>query len=118
MEAAVRQITDAGLWVIVTVRAKYAAGYTWPKDPDVFHNAELKTRFYAMWRYVVRHLSTMDRIAGYEIMSGVHVAISTKTFALRGRHRTADSYPRFLCYRTSHSIGQPEIRHAVHGWRM
>ena len=71
MEAAVRQITDAGLWVIVTARAKYAAGYTWPNDPDVFHSAELKRKFYAMWRYVVSHLSNIDRIAGYEIMSGM-----------------------------------------------
>ena len=69
IRAAIQQMTDAGLWVIVTARAKYAAGYTWPDDPDVFHDDELKRRFYSMWRWVARQLKDVDRIAGYEIMS-------------------------------------------------
>lgn len=69
IEAAIQQMTNAGLWVIVTARLKYAAGYTWPDDPDVFHDEELKRKFLAMWRWVATRLSGMDRIAGYEIMS-------------------------------------------------
>ena len=69
IRAAIEQMTNAGLWVVVTARVKYAAGYTWPNDPDVFHDDELKRRFYVMWRWVARQLNDVDNIAGYEIMS-------------------------------------------------
>lgn len=42
--------TQAGLWVILAARAKYAAGYTWPDQPDVWHDPDLRATMVEMWR--------------------------------------------------------------------
>ena len=101
IRAAVQQITDAGLWVIITARAKYAAGYTWPDDPDVFHNSELRRRFYDMWRFIAREFSGTDYIAGYEVMSEPRTrSVSQKdvmSFMAGGCDAVHEADPRALC---------------------
>ena len=99
--AAVKQITDAGLWVIITARAKYAAGYTWPDDPDVFHNHQLREKYLHMWRHVSRRFAGMDRIAGYEIMSEPRTRTVNQhevmTFMGEGCDAVHEADPRALC---------------------
>ena len=89
------------LWVILTARAKYAAGYTWPDDPDVFHNAQLRQRFYSMWRFVAREFSGTDRIAGFEIMSEPRTRSVSQTAVMElmagGCDAVHDADPRALC---------------------
>lgn len=67
----VRQATDAGVWVILTCRAKYAAGQEFQTDPmhNVFHNSTLRSMMFTMWKHVVEHYASWDYIAAYEIMS-------------------------------------------------
>jgi len=67
LQWAVTQITDAGMWVILTIRAKYGAG--WEPTHGVFQNATLKDRMYSMWAHLAQIYKTQDRIAAYEIMS-------------------------------------------------
>lgn len=67
MDALVQQATDAGFWVIIAARAKYAAG--WGGGQDVWNSPWLKEQMYAMWDFVARRYAHTDRIAGYEIMS-------------------------------------------------
>ena len=69
MDGLVRQATDAGLWVIIAARAKYAAGWDWPAHPDVFHDAALSRRYHAMLGFVAARYRTWSRIAGFEVMS-------------------------------------------------
>ena len=42
----------SGVWVILAARAKYAAGYTWPDEPDVWHDPGLRKRMLFMWRFL------------------------------------------------------------------
>ena len=58
----VKQATDAGLWVILTLRGAVAA-------TNVFNDPTLKNHMYQMWSYVAAHYKDTDRIAAYEIMS-------------------------------------------------
>ena len=101
IQAAVNQLTQAGLWVIISARAKYASGYTWPDDPDVFHDPALKHKFYEMWRYVAREFANTDRIAGYEIMSEPRTRdVGQKTvmeFMAGGCDMVHEADPRALC---------------------
>ena len=69
LDALVRQLTEAGYWVILTARSKYAAGWDPEVAPDVFHNTALRDRMHRMWRFVADRYKWTDRIAGYEIMS-------------------------------------------------
>jgi hypothetical protein len=101
IQAAVHQLTQAGLWVIITARARYASGYTWPDDPDVFHDPVLKHKFYEMWRYVSSAFAHTDRIAGYEIMSEPRTRnVGQKTvmeFMAGGCDAVHEADPRALC---------------------
>ena len=69
VDALIRQATEAGFWVIIAARAKYAAGWDRRQAPDVFHDENLKRKFYAMWAWVADRYKYTDRIAGYEVMS-------------------------------------------------
>ena len=71
LDAWVQDATDAGLWVILAVRAMVGAGQHYDTDPasDVFHNATLRGMLYAMWTHVAGHYASFDNIAAYEIMS-------------------------------------------------
>lgn len=70
VEALVTQATEAGLWVILTARAKYAAGWNPPEaSNDVWSDRELRRKYYVMWRHVAMRFRSTPRIAGYEIMS-------------------------------------------------
>jgi hypothetical protein len=69
MDELIAQATAAGLHVILSARAKYAAGWAWPEEPDVFHDADLRRRYYAMWAFLVSRYASWDRVVGYEIMS-------------------------------------------------
>jgi hypothetical protein len=69
MDELIEQITGAGLFLILTARAKYAAGWSWPEQPDVWHDAGLRRRYYSMWAFVSRRYASWDRVVGYEIMS-------------------------------------------------
>jgi len=71
LDATLRDATEAGVWVILTVRSKYGAGQSFETDPgaDVFHNATLRAHFYAMWGHVASHYASFDRIAAYEILA-------------------------------------------------
>ena len=69
LDALVQQLTEAGFWVILTARSKYAAGWDLEVAPDVFHSIALRDRMYRMWRFVAERYKWTDRIAGYEIMS-------------------------------------------------
>ena len=64
---ALRQATDAGVWAILTVRGKFAAG----QDPsnDVFNNATLREMLFSAWEHVATRYADFDGIAAYEIMS-------------------------------------------------
>ena len=63
LDATVRDATGAGVWAILTVRSKYGAGQDYAGDPtsDVFHNATLRARFYAMWTHVAAHYAGFER---------------------------------------------------------
>ena len=52
MDALIRQATDAGFWVIIAARAKYAAGWDTRSAPDIFHDASLKRKWEVMWAWV------------------------------------------------------------------
>ena len=69
LDALVRQLTEAGFWVILTARAKYAAGWDPEAAPDIFESIALRRKMYRMWRFVAERYKWTDRIAGYEIMS-------------------------------------------------
>lgn len=69
LDRLIGEATAAGLWVILTARAKYAAGWGWPGEPDVWHSPALVEKYFAMWGWIAERYSTWERIAGYEIMS-------------------------------------------------
>lgn len=101
MDEFMQSATQAGLWVILAARAKYAAGYTWPDQPDVWHDQKLRVTMLEMWRFVAARYRHLDRVAGYEIMSEPR----TKTVSQRevmafmgeGCEAIAQSDPRALC---------------------
>jgi hypothetical protein len=68
VDALIKQATQAGLWVILAARSKYAAGWDLGSAPDVWHDASLKKQMYTMWKYVAERYKDTSRIAGYEIM--------------------------------------------------
>eukprot|EP00965_Chrysotila_dentata_P030708 1022651-Pleurochrysis_carterae.AAC.1 len=41
LKSVVRKIAEAGLWVILAAKARFAAGEGWPKFTDVFHDQRL-----------------------------------------------------------------------------
>ena len=69
MDSFVAEATGAGLWVILTARAKYVAGWGYPAVPDAFHDAEQREQFLQMWHFLSMRYRGYDRIAGYEILS-------------------------------------------------
>eukprot|EP01047_Picozoa_sp_COSAG01_P013920 COSAG01_NODE_666_length_14393_cov_8.519029_5_plen_566_part_00 len=71
MDSAIRQATDAGLWVVITCRAAFAAGQDFDSHPmaNVFHNQTLQAMMFTMWRHVAAHYASWERIAAYEIMA-------------------------------------------------
>ena len=64
----VEAASAAGLWVVVTARAEYAAGQL-PDGPNVFNNATLRAQYLAMWAFVAGQLADVQHVAAYEIMS-------------------------------------------------
>ena len=101
MDSLIRQATERGLWVIIAARAKYAAGWDWPAQPDVFHDASLRRKYYAMWSFVAARYSTWTRVAGYEIMSEprskVGAAGEVMGFMQGGCDAVHAQDPRALC---------------------
>jgi hypothetical protein len=101
LDRLIAEATAAGLWVILTARAKYAAGWGWPGEPDVWHSPALVDKYFAMWGWIAERYSTWERIAGYEIMSEPrtkdaapeHVA----SFMRGGCDAVHRSDPRALC---------------------
>jgi hypothetical protein len=69
LDELVKKAADAGLWVILAARSKYAAGWGYPDVPDVFHDQSLREKMWQMWRFVAARYASHDNIAGYEIMS-------------------------------------------------
>jgi len=69
LRRAITRLTDAGLWVIVAAKARFAAGEGWPQIPDVFHDDALSRRYEALWRHLARALVAQPNIAGYEVLS-------------------------------------------------
>ena len=63
MDELIGQATSAGLYVLLCARAKYAAGWSFPEQADVFHDAALRTQYYEMWRFLAARYSTWDRCA-------------------------------------------------------
>ncbi len=101
VDALIRQATEAGFWVILAARAKYAAGWDTRAAPDVFHDAALRRKWEVMWQWVATRYKGTERIAGYEVMSEPRTKVVPQwqvRDAMRGAceavHR-AD--PRALC---------------------
>ena len=92
------QATEAGLWVILAARAKYAAGWS---GPDVWHSHEMRRQMLAMWAYVADRYKGVDRIAGYEIMSEPRTKTVSQArvrdFMRDGCEAVHRSDPRSLC---------------------
>jgi hypothetical protein len=101
LDRLIGEATAAGLWVILTARAKYAAGWGWPGEPDVWHSPELVERYYVMWGWIAQRYSTWERIAGYEIMSEPRTkdapAERVASFMRGGCDAVHRSDPRALC---------------------
>ena len=101
MDSLIRQATERGLWVIIAARAKYAAGWDWPAQPDVFHDASLRRKYYAMWTFVAARYSTWARIAGYEIMSEPRTKVVPQAEVMEFMQGGCDAVhaqdPRALC---------------------
>jgi hypothetical protein len=70
LDNAVRQATEAKVWVVLAARAEFGAGENYD-DPGstVFHNQTLREQFLTMWRHVVAHYASWDYIAAYEVMA-------------------------------------------------
>lgn len=81
LDWALTQATSAGVWAIITCRAEVAAGQHYQSDPgsDVFHNATLRQRMYAMWAHVAARYAGWDMVAAYEIMSEPRDKAATAT---------------------------------------
>ena len=100
VDALVQQCIDAGLWVILAARAKYAAGCGLGQE-DVWGSATLRQQMISMWRYIAERYKFTDRIAGYEIMSeprnkGVSQA-AVRDFMREGCDAVHEADPRALC---------------------
>ena len=100
IDALITQATDAGLWVIIAARAKYAAGWGLGQ-PDVWGDPTLRAQMVAMWRWIAHRYKNVDRIAGYEIMSeprnkGVSQSAVTQ-FMREGCEAVHSADPRSLC---------------------
>ena len=66
---AVERLAAAGVWVVVALKGRFAAGEGWPSTPDVFHDSVLAARVTVLWRHVAHALRHLPRIAGYEVLS-------------------------------------------------
>ena len=101
MDRLIRQATERGLWVIIAARAKYAAGWDWPAQPDVFHDASLRRKYYAMWSFVAARYSAWARVAGYEIMSEPRTKVVPQAEVMEFMQGGCDAVhahdPRALC---------------------
>ena len=101
MDTMMEQATEAGLWVILAARAKYAAGYTWPEQPDVWHDTELRTKMLKMWTFLAARYRHLDRVAGYEIMSEPRTKVVSQEYVMEflqeGCDAIAKGDPRGLC---------------------
>jgi hypothetical protein len=71
LDKAVKAATDAGIWVVLTARCKYAAGQNYATDPssDVFHNSTLRGMLFSAWKEVAAHYASWPYIAAFEVMS-------------------------------------------------
>ena len=69
LRAAVRTVTDRGVWVIVAAKARIAAGDRWASGaPDVFSDATLARKYRALWAFLARELRDEPFVAGVEVM--------------------------------------------------
>lgn len=57
IDALIKQATDAGLWVIIAARAKYAAG--WGNGQDVWNDPGLREKMYKMWAFVAKRYKVL-----------------------------------------------------------
>ena len=98
IDALVTQASEAGLWVILAARAKYAAGWS---GPDVWHSHEMRRQMLAMWAFVADRYKGVERIAGYEIMSEPRTKTvaqaKVRDFMREGCEAVHRSDPRALC---------------------
>ena len=60
--------TELGSWVIITARSALAAGDA-EAGRTIFDNATLRTQWCSMWTTLARRYASVDRIAGFEVMS-------------------------------------------------
>ena len=59
LDALIKQATEAGFWVILAARAKYAAGWNPPEaEYDVWNDRRLRKQMYKMWSHVARRYDT------------------------------------------------------------
>ena len=109
IDALVQQATDAGLWVILTARAKYAAGWS---GPDVWHDHTMRRQMLAMWEFVAARYRGVGRIAGYEIMSEPRTKTvpqsKVRDFMREGCEAVHRADPAALCV-----VGPAPCNHAV-----
>ena len=98
IDALIQQCVDAGLWVIIAARAKYAAGWS---GPDVWSDHTLRRQMIVMWRFIAERYKHTPRIAGYEIMSeprNKNIGQSAVTqFMREGCEAIHAADPRSLC---------------------
>ena len=103
LDVLVQQLTEAGFWVILAARAKYAAGWLEESKttPDVFRSVALRRRMYAMWRFISERYKWTDRMAGYEIMSEPRTRQTSqggvRDFYRGGCDAVHKADPRVLC---------------------
>ncbi|KAL1514538.1 hypothetical protein AB1Y20_003635 [Prymnesium parvum] len=69
LKAAISTVTSRGIWVIVTGKARFAAGERYPEVADVFHDEALAARYRALWRMLATELRDVPLIAGLEPLS-------------------------------------------------
>lgn len=69
LELAVERLGAAGLWVVVALKGRFAAGESWPTIPDVFHDSALAARVRKLWKHVATALRHLPMLAGYEVLS-------------------------------------------------
>ena len=104
VDALIKQATDAGLWVILAARAKYAAGWGLGQ-PDVWSHEpaghEVRRRMLAMWQFIAKRYKGVERIAGYEIMSEPRTKTvsqsNVRDFMRQGCEAVHREDPRALC---------------------
>jgi len=69
LRTAVQRLADAGFWVIIAAKARFAAGESYPEAADVFHDTRLASAFEAMWRHIAGAMVDQPMLAGFEVMS-------------------------------------------------